>query len=105
MVAKPVIVRALADLDIDAAFEHYLSTGGSEIGLRFAEEVAKAFAHISRHPGTGSPKYGRQLNIPGLRAWTLSRYPFIVFYLEMAEAVEVVRVLHGAMDLPEWLDL
>ena len=63
-----------------------------------------AFAHLSRHPATGSPRYGLKLGIPGLRSWPLSRFPYLVFHFDMPRQVDVVRVLHGAMDLPEWLD-
>jgi toxin ParE1/3/4 len=35
------------------------------------------------------------LNLPGLRFWPLTRYPHLVFYIEMDDHVDVWRVLHG----------
>ncbi len=38
---------------------------------------------------------------PGLRAARHGRY--LIFFLETADAVQIVRVLHGARDLPRIL--
>jgi toxin ParE1/3/4 len=102
--AKRVVPRVAANFDADVAFEHYLVNAGPDIAEGFMDALATAYAHISRHPATGSPRYGRKLNLPGLRSWPLSRYPYLVFYLDMPQEIDIVRVLHGAMDIPEWLD-
>jgi toxin ParE1/3/4 len=41
--------------------------------------------------------------MPGLRAWRLSRYPYLVLYVEREEDIEVWRVLHGEREIPAWL--
>ena len=104
MESKRIDARAAANLDVDTAFEHYLSTAGPGVADGFMDALATAYSHITRHPRTGSSRYGFQLGIPGLRSWPLNRYPYLVFYLEMPREIDVVRVLHGAMDLPHWLD-
>ena len=38
-----------------------------------------------------------------LRAWPLTRYPHIVFYVERSGRIDVWRVLHGQRDIPEWM--
>jgi toxin ParE1/3/4 len=38
-----------------------------------------------------------------LRTWRLGRFPWLVFYVEAEERVEVWRVLHGARDIPSSL--
>ena len=44
------------------------------------------------------------LNIlPGLRSWPLSRYPYLVFYVERSDCVDVWRVLQGQRDIPSWM--
>ena len=50
-----------------------------------------------------SPRYGHETNLPGLRAWPLSQYPHIVFYVERSDYVDVWRVLHGRRDIPGWM--
>jgi toxin ParE1/3/4 len=40
------------------------------------------------------------LNLPGLRHWSLGRYPYLVFYVEQPGYIEVWRVLHERRDIP-----
>jgi toxin ParE1/3/4 len=44
------------------------------------------------------------LQLPTLRSWPLTRFPYLVFYMETPHEIDVLHVLHGSMDLPEWLD-
>lgn len=103
MTVKPVIPRGLADRDVDEAIAHYLNEAGERVALRFIDAVERAFTHIGRHPASGSPRYARDLNIPGLRSWPLGRFPYLVFYVEREDHVDVWRVLHGRRDIPAWL--
>jgi toxin ParE1/3/4 len=41
------------------------------------------------------------LNLPGLRFWTLTRYPYLVFYVERDTHIDVWRVLQGQRDISE----
>ena len=103
MKAKPVIPRELANRDVDEALEHYLSEDAAQAALNFIEALEVAYAHIGRHPATGSPRYAHELNLPGLRFWPLTRYPQLVFYIERDGHIDVWRVLHGSRDIPAWL--
>lgn len=105
MVAKsrlPLVRRAVADLDINEALDHYLAESVSAAD-GFVDALERAFAHIRREPDTGSPRWAHELDIAGLRSWTCTRYPYIVFYLILPERIEVWRVLHGKRDIPAWL--
>lgn len=100
--AMPLVRRARADLDVRDALDHYLepSIGAAE---GFVAELERAYAHIRRDPATGSPRYGHELGLPGLRFWRCSRYPYLVFYVELDERIEIWRVLHAQRDIPRWL--
>jgi len=50
-----------------------------------------------------SPRYAHALDLPGLRCWPLTRYPYLVFYLQQQDHIDVWRVLHSARDVPAWL--
>jgi len=102
--AKRIVSRTLASLDVDAAFEHYLGQAGSDVAQAFMDALAAAYSHIASHPGTGSPRYAVKLNLGGLRFWPLGRYPYLVFYFEKPNHIEIVRVLHGAMDISQAMD-
>lgn len=103
MSAKPVIPRERARRDIDEAVDHYLAEAGERVALGFIDALEQAFRHIARHPATGSPRYGHELDLPGLRSWPLKRYPYLVFYVERDDHVDVWRVLHGQRDIPAWM--
>lgn len=105
MKAKPVIPRELASSDVDEAIAYYLAEGAAQAALGFIDALEQAYAHIGRHPGTGSSRYAHELNLPGLRSWQLRRYPQIVFYVERQHHVEVWRVLHGQRDIPAWMGM
>lgn len=103
MKSKPVIPRVLACRDVDEAIGYYLDEGADEAALGFVDALEQAYTHISRHPGTGSPRYAHELNLPGLRTWPLTRYPYLVFYVEWTDHIDVWRVLHGQRDIPAWM--
>jgi toxin ParE1/3/4 len=101
--AKPVVARALATQDMDDAIAYYLGESAPQAALGFIDALEQAYAHIGRHPSTGSPRYAHALDVPGLRCWPLTRYPFLIFYIERAQTIDVWRVLHGQRDIPAWL--
>jgi toxin ParE1/3/4 len=101
--AKPVIPRVLACRDVDEAIGYYLNESAEEAALGFVDALEQAYTHISRHSGTGSPRYAHELNLPGLRSWPLTRYPYLVFYVERTDHIDVWRVLHAQRDIPAWM--
>ena len=104
MKTKPVVPRALANLDVDAAFDHCLSEGTFTAALDFVDELEAACSHLSRQPASGSPRYAHELNLPGLRFWPLTRFAYLVFYFECDAHVDVWRVLHAQRDVPAWMN-
>ncbi len=103
MSVKTVVRRARADQDLLEAVEHYLQEAGDRVALRFVDAVEKAFRHISRHPESGSPRYALELELPGIRCWPVRHFPYLIFYVEREDHIDVWRVLHGQRDIPAWL--
>ena len=56
-----------------------------------------------QHPAVGSPRFAFELRLEGLRAWPLRRYPYLVFYVEREDHLDVWRVLHAQRDIPAWM--
>ena len=104
MNAKAVIPRELASRDVDEVIDHYLDEGAFKAALDFVEALEKASIHIGRQPASGSPRYAHELNLPGLRLWPLTRFPYLVFYFERDDCVDVWRVLDGQRDVPAWMN-
>jgi toxin ParE1/3/4 len=100
---KPIVPRELARSDIEDIIDHYLDNGDFNAALGFVDALEQAYAHIGRQPASGSPRYGHELNLPGLRFWAVTRYPYLVFYFEHENLIDVWRVLHGRRDIPAWM--
>ncbi len=103
MSAKPVVARPLAQRDIDEALAHYGNEGGVEVALRFIDAVARAFGRVGAQPRAGSARHAHELELEGLRAWPVPRFPYLVFYVERADHIDVWRVLHAKRDIPAWM--
>ena len=100
---KPVIPRSQADRDVRQAIGYYLAQDAPDAALNFISALESAYTHIARQPQAGSPRYGHELNLPGLRFVPLRGFPHLVFYVEREDHVDIWRVLHGQRDIPSWM--
>jgi len=98
--SKALIQRTLAQDDVEQSIAHYLEQDAEAVALGFVDALERAYAHISKHPATGSPRYAHELSIPELRSWPLNRYPYMIFYVEHAHHIDIWRVLHMKRDIP-----
>ena len=103
MSGKPVVLRDLARNDVDEAIDHYLTEAGATVALAFIDAFEAVLRRIGEQPGSGSPRYALELNLPGLRVLSTDRFPYLIFYVEKESVIDVWRVLHGARDNPVWL--
>jgi len=97
---KPLIPRALATQDVEQAIEYYLEEQAVDAALEFIDALERAYDHIARYPASGSPRLGHELDLPDLRSWPLNTFPYLVFYLEGQDHIDVWRVLHQKRDIP-----
>lgn len=103
MSTKPVVLRERAQRDVAEAVEHYLAEASSPVAVTFVDALEAAFHRIGAHLASGSLRYARELDLPGLRSWLVTGFPYLVFYVESAADIDVWRVLHAARDIPAWL--
>ena len=55
-------------------------------------------------PGIGSPRYVEITLVHGITMLGIKDFEnYLLFYLEHEDCVDVIRVLHGARDIPEAL--
>jgi len=101
--SKRIIPRQSARRDVEEAVEHYIREAGPDAALGFIDALQSAYRSIAVHPGAGSPRYGHELALPGVRSRSLRRFPYLVFYVERADHVDVWRVLHAKRDIPDWM--
>ena len=100
MTAKPIVPREQARKDIEAATAYYSDQAGEDVALGFIDALESAYRLIAARPATGSPLYGHALGLPGLRHRRLKRYPYLIFYVNRDDHVDVWRVLHAQRDIP-----
>ena len=96
-------LRVLAATDIESAAIHYRNEAGPQIALDFVDELEAAIEHLCRHPHAGSLRFAYEVEIPGLRCWSLSKFPYLVFYMPDDDSVDIWRVLHARRDVPALL--
>lgn len=100
---RPVVPRELANRDVDTAIDYYRSEGADQAALDFVDALEQAYTEIGRHPAAGSPRYGHELNLLGLRFRPLVGFPCLTFYMEFTDHVDVWRVLYSRRDIPALL--
>ena len=103
MTPKPVLPRERAREDMANAVRHYRLEAGEEVALGLVDAINATLVAIATRPAAGSPRYGVMLSIDGLRSRQLGRYPYLVFYVERADWIEIWRVLHARRDIASTL--
>ncbi|NYT83841.1 type II toxin-antitoxin system RelE/ParE family toxin [Alcaligenaceae bacterium] len=103
MTIKPVVLRHRARQDVDDALAHLVSQGAPAAALAFIDRLEQGLVHVGRHPATGSTRYAHELDLPGLRSWRIRRHPYLIFYVEQPDHIDVWRILHGSQDIPRWM--
>lgn len=98
--AEPVHLRVQAASDIDDAVEYYQREAGAVVAGRFIDAVERTLTRVGRNPRAGALRYAYDLGIPELRFVVLARFPYVVFYRETSDVIDVWRVLHTRRDLP-----
>jgi len=97
---KPVLARPRADAEIDALAD-YIAADSQDTAARFLDAVQKAFNLIGEQPGIGSKRYAHLPLWEDLRLWRVPGFErHLIFYIERPDHIDVLRVLHGARDIP-----
>jgi toxin ParE1/3/4 len=99
---KPLYLRPQARRDVDTAATWYAGQGGVALELAFVEALQAAFARIREHPRAGSTRHARHVpDLPSpLRFFPLKRFDHhLVYYIDLPERIDVVRVWHAARGL------
>lgn len=97
---KRLVPREAAERDIDEAVDYYADEAGADVAAGFVEAVQSAYRAIGERPGAGSPRYASLIDAEGLRHRKLRRFPYLVFYVEREDHIDVWRILHAQRDVP-----
>ena len=101
---RPILRERLAELDLNGHVD-YIAADNETAATRFIDAVEKAFRLLSQMPEIGTQRRFRSPRLEGVRFWPIPGFEkYLIFYRVVDEAVQVLRVLHGARDIPALLD-
>jgi toxin ParE1/3/4 len=96
---KPAVLRPQALRDQQGEVRYYRKEGGTRLAVKVAKATNEALDQIELMLGMGSPTLGKQLDIPGLRTWTVGRFPLPWCYFERGDHLDVVWLLGDRQDI------
>ena len=87
-------LRARARADLDAIWDYTCSKWGARRARHYLNEIKRVCARLMRDPHLGKV---RDDLYSGLRVYPAGKH--LIFYLEIDDGIDVVRVLHERMDV------
>lgn len=95
-----VVFRPLYLSDVAECAEYLATEAGETVAAAWYLALKKAVAHIQATPEIGRVR--QDLPLPGIRTLNLRKYPnYLVFYRIENGVIELLRIRHGMMNLPE----
>lgn len=95
-----VVWVSVAEQDLGEAYR-YIASGSPEAAERFFEAVHASVEVLRRAPELGRARQFRASEAAGVRSWAVAGFPsYLVLYRVSDDRLEIVRLLHGARDLP-----
>jgi plasmid stabilization system protein ParE len=94
-VSLPVILRHDAEVDIQEARDQ-LESIRAGLGNQFLARVREVLARIEKMPELHGKAW------EDVRAARLKQFRYIVYFIVLADRVEVLAVLHSARDPSSW---
>ena len=99
---KSIRQRPQAAADLASIADYLTASAGHAVALRFIDAVETAYALLSAHPASGSPRHAHvlpELPVP-LRFHPVKHFErILIYYLDQPEAVEVIRLWDASRGL------
>lgn len=94
-----IIVRSRARDDMAGIFAR-IAPHNLEAALRVNDAIEHAIAFLGEHPGAGPSCESTRPGTEDFRFWPLKKYTdYLVIYRPTTDGIDVVRVVHGALDM------
>jgi len=90
----------LADSDLFDIYVYTYRTWGAAQAKTYTDSVKVAIYRIAEEPERPETK-DRSSLYPGCRSYLMKRH--LIFYRVVGEYLEIMRILHGSMDIPSRL--
>ena len=97
---KPILKSERAEWDI-VEQATFIADDNPEAADRYVDAVEAHLRLLSRSPRQGGPYKTSNPRLKGLRRLNVTGFPnYLIFYLDLPDHIHVLRILHGARDLP-----
>jgi len=96
----PFILTPSAARDLDEILEYVMPHGGVDHALHVHDRLYEGFLRIAAQPGIGHVR--DDLADESLRVWAV--FSYLIIYRPETKPVQILRVIHGACDLPTAMD-
>jgi toxin ParE1/3/4 len=90
-----VIRSEQAQQDLEGILD-YLDAQGTDAADRFAVKFDQACDLYAEHPEIGASVTEYAANLRHFIVWN-----YAIFYRPMADGIELIRIIHGARDIPK----
>ena len=98
---KHFIPHRFAVQDEEEIVQFYEQTSSEQVALSFINALDQAFSQLSRYPQMGSPRPEYDLDLNGIRSWSLKRFPHLIYYEIQGNHIELWRILHPKRDIAQ----
>jgi len=103
-VNRKVHLRRAARRDLDGIAD-WFADRSLTTALRFAAAADAALSRLAGAPEVGHPRPGEDPFLRQVRSWPVPGFESVlVFYRPSVRGIDVVRILHGARDVPAILE-
>jgi toxin ParE1/3/4 len=101
---RRVAIRPRAERDLDEHFL-YIAKHNAPAAERFLAAAKATLERLIASPELGGLWQGGNRELAGVRIWQISDFEkYLVFYRQIDEGIEVIRILHGARDIQAVFD-
>jgi toxin ParE1/3/4 len=98
----PARFRPAAWQDISETIEYLETQGGIDLAQRFLDAVMASMHALEKMPRMGAPCHFQRTELHDFRRWPVKDFErWLIFYRLEASHIDVVRVLHSALDMSE----
>jgi toxin ParE1/3/4 len=96
--------RSIAVRDLGEAYA-YIGEEAPEAAERLLDSVERSIELLLENPSAGRLSEFPSTRARGIRSWSPRGFPnYLIFYKADGNGLEIIRFLHGARDLPQFLE-
>ena len=96
---RRIRIRPQAERDLDDLVA-YIARDNRDAAFRFLDAARRTFEQLAATPDLGILWNFAHPSLADVRAWRIGRFRnYLIFYRALEDAIEVIRILHGARDI------